>query len=62
MVKYYPEVISLSSIAMEYPKMGIMDPREVQRLADVEDRKRRGKRTPKKAKTKGDSRRTVKRR
>ncbi|KAF8196700.1 mitochondrial ribosomal subunit S27-domain-containing protein [Mycena galopus ATCC 62051] len=62
MVKYYPEVISLSSIAREYPKMGIVDPREVQRLADVEDRKRRGKGTPKKAKTKGDSRRTAKRR
>lgn len=33
--------------------MGIVDPKEQQRLADVEDRKRRGKGTPKKAKTKG---------
>jgi hypothetical protein len=33
--------------------MGIVDPVEVQRLADVEDKKRRGKGTPKKAKTKG---------
>ncbi|KAJ7880297.1 hypothetical protein B0H14DRAFT_2707303 [Mycena olivaceomarginata] len=60
MVKYYPEVISLSSIAREFPKMGIVDPVEVQRLADVEDKKRRGKGTPKKAKDQG--RRTAKRR
>ncbi|KAK7031358.1 mitochondrial 37S ribosomal protein S27 [Favolaschia claudopus] len=62
MVKYYPEVLNLSAIAREFPKMGIVDPKEAQRLADVEDRKRRGKGTPKKAKTKADSRRTAKKR
>jgi hypothetical protein len=53
MVNYYPPVIHLAAIAREFPKMGIVDPKEQQRLADVEDRKRRGKGTPKKAKTKG---------
>ncbi|KAJ7173812.1 mitochondrial ribosomal subunit S27-domain-containing protein [Mycena filopes] len=62
MVTYYPEVISLSKIAREFPEMGIVDAKEAQRLQDVEDRKRRGKGTPKKAKTKADSRRQAKKR
>ncbi|KAJ6581237.1 mitochondrial ribosomal subunit S27-domain-containing protein [Mycena capillaripes] len=62
MVNYYPQTIHLSQIAREFPKMGIIDPKEVQRKADVEDRKRRGKGTPKKAKTKADSRRAAKKR
>ncbi|KAF7370827.1 Mitochondrial 37S ribosomal protein S27 [Mycena sanguinolenta] len=62
MVKYYPEVVNVAAIAREFPKMGLVDPKEAQRLADVEDRKRRGKGAPKKAKNKEDSRRTAKRR
>ncbi|KAJ7035681.1 mitochondrial ribosomal subunit S27-domain-containing protein [Mycena alexandri] len=62
MATYYPKVISLSQIAREFPKMGIVDSKEAQRKQDVEDRKRRGKGTPKKAKTKADSRRQAKRR
>ncbi|KAJ7090584.1 mitochondrial ribosomal subunit S27-domain-containing protein [Mycena crocata] len=62
MVEYYPKTISLSEIARKFPELGIINEAEVQRLADVEDKKRRGKGTPKKAKTKGDSRRMAKKR
>ncbi|KAJ6504849.1 mitochondrial ribosomal subunit S27-domain-containing protein [Mycena vitilis] len=62
MVNYYPKIVVLSQIARQFPKMGIVDELEVQRLADVEDKKRRGKGTPKKAKTKADSRRQAKKR
>jgi len=62
MVNYYPKTINLAAIAREFPQMGIVDSREEQRLADVEDRKRRGKGAPKKAKSKADSRRAAKKR
>jgi small subunit ribosomal protein S33 len=53
MVKYYPEEIKLSTIARQYPELEIVDEVEEQRILDVEDRKKRGKGAPKKAKTKG---------
>ncbi|KAJ7089648.1 mitochondrial ribosomal subunit S27-domain-containing protein [Mycena belliarum] len=62
MAEYYPKTVNLSQIAREYPELGIVDEQEAQRMADVEDRKRRGKGTPKKAKKKADSRRAAKKR
>lgn len=53
MMEYYPKTISLNQIAKEFPGLGIVDEDEEQRLMDVEDKKRRGKGTPKKAKRKG---------
>lgn len=62
MMEYYPKTISLNQIAKEFPGLGIVDEDEEQRLMDVEDKKRRGKGTPKKAKRKEDSRRMAKKR
>ncbi|KAJ7453961.1 mitochondrial ribosomal subunit S27-domain-containing protein [Mycena galericulata] len=62
MVQYYPRTINLSQVARELPELGIVDENEQQRLMDVEDKKRRGKGTPKKAKKKEDSRRMAKKR
>jgi len=62
MVEYYPKIVNLSQIAREFPEMGIVNEYEEQRLMDVEDKKRRGKGTPKKAKRKEDSRRMAKKR
>jgi small subunit ribosomal protein S33 len=53
MVKYYPPVINLSQIARKYPELELVDELEEQRWQDVEDRKKRGKGAPKKAKSKG---------
>ena len=53
MVKYYPPEIRISSLARQYPELELVDEDEEQRLQDVEDKKRRGKGPPKKAKTKG---------
>lgn len=55
MVNYYPPTLSLSSIIREFPEMELVDAAERQRLQDVEDRKKRGKGAPKKAKSKGPS-------
>jgi len=57
MVKYYPEEINFAQIVREYPQLGLVDQVEKQRLEDIEDRKRRGKGAPKKAKTPAESRR-----
>ncbi|KAF8650033.1 hypothetical protein AX16_005450 [Volvariella volvacea WC 439] len=62
MVRYYPQEINLSKIARMYPELEIVDEVEEQRLQDVEDKKKRGKGAPKKAKTKADSRRTNRKR
>ncbi|KAM6500965.1 Mitochondrial ribosomal subunit S27 domain containing protein [Amanita muscaria] len=62
MVRYYPQEINLSQIARQYPELELVNEIEEQRLQDVEDRKKRGKGAPKKAKTKDESRRTSKRR
>ena len=53
MMNYYPPTLSLSSIIRQFPEMELVDATEQQRLQDVEDRKKRGKGAPKKAKSKG---------
>ena len=53
MLNYYPPTLSLASIIREFPGMELVDATEQQRLQDVEDRKKRGKGAPKKAKSKG---------
>ena len=58
MLNYYPPTLSLASIIREFPKMELVDTAEQQRLQDIEDRKKRGKGAPKKAKSKGLSSRS----
>jgi small subunit ribosomal protein S33 len=53
MVKYYPPEIRVATLARQYPELELVDEDEEQRLQDVEDKKKRGKGPPKKAKTKG---------
>lgn len=53
MMNYYPPTLSLSSIIRKYPELELVDAAEQQRLQDVEDKKKRGKGAPKKAKSKG---------
>ena len=53
MMNYYPPTFSLSSIIRQFPELELVDTVEQQRLQDVEDRKKRGKGAPKKAKSKG---------
>jgi small subunit ribosomal protein S33 len=53
MARYYPQELNLSQIARQYPELELVSEIEEQRLQDVEDRKKRGKGAPKKAKTKG---------
>ena len=53
MLNYYPPAFSLSSIIRQFPEMELVDAAEQQRLQDIEDRKKRGKGAPKKAKSKG---------
>lgn len=53
MVKYYPPEINITQLASQFPELELVDDKEIQRLQDVEDRKKRGKGAPKKAKTKG---------
>lgn len=62
MVKYYPPVANIAELARTYKNAGVVDFAEAQRLKDVEDKKRRGKGAPAKAKDKGQSRRTARRR
>ncbi|KAG6916904.1 hypothetical protein DXG01_004737 [Tephrocybe rancida] len=62
MVNYYPPVINISQLARQYPELELVDEDEEQRFQDVEDRKKRGKGAPKKAKTKADSRRNQRKR
>ena len=52
-MNYYPPTLSLSSIIRKYPELELVDAAEQQRLQDVEDKKKRGKGAPKKAKSKG---------
>ncbi|KAG6861787.1 hypothetical protein C0995_012291 [Termitomyces sp. Mi166 len=52
MVKYYPPVIDFARLARQYPELELVDEDEEQRLQDIEDKKKRGKGVPKKAKTK----------
>ncbi|KIK68294.1 hypothetical protein GYMLUDRAFT_68165 [Collybiopsis luxurians FD-317 M1] len=62
MMSYYPPTLNISRVAKMYPELEIEDEDEIQRLQDIEDRKRRGKGAPKKAKTKEDGRRNQRRR
>ncbi|KAJ8508178.1 hypothetical protein ONZ45_g9516 [Pleurotus djamor] len=59
MNEYYPVALNLSKIAREFPELEIVDPDEEQRLQDVEDKRKRGKGAPKKAKSKAESRRAT---
>lgn len=52
MVQYYPKEVSLAKLAAD-PRRDFINIDEEQRLRDVEDKKKRGKGAPKKAKTKG---------
>lgn len=52
MVNYYPEELTVTQLRRE-TGWRIDDQAELQRLQDVEDKKQRGKGTPKKAKSKG---------
>ena len=53
MVSYYPEAFNVNKIVKTYPELEMVDEEEEERLADVADRRKRGKGAPKKAKTKG---------
>ena len=53
MMNYYPPKLSLSSIIRQFPELELVDVAEQRRLQDVEDKKKRGKGAPKKAKSKG---------
>jgi len=62
MIKYYPEKMDFARIIRENPELELVNHVERQRLADVADRKKRGKGAPKKAKRAEDSRRGQKKR
>lgn len=53
MVEYYPRELNFAKIARKYPILELVNEAEEQRLLDVEERKKRGKGAPKKAKSKG---------
>ncbi|THV07956.1 hypothetical protein K435DRAFT_825260 [Dendrothele bispora CBS 962.96] len=62
MMDYYPVEMNLSKIARRYPELEVTDEDEEQRFQDIEDRKKRGKGAPKKARTKEEGRRSQRRR
>ncbi|KAH7928159.1 hypothetical protein BV22DRAFT_1005480 [Leucogyrophana mollusca] len=62
MVKYYPQEIDMAAMVRQWPELQLVNHAEEQRLRDVEDRKKRGKGAPKKAKRKEDSRRANRKR
>ncbi|KAI0045788.1 hypothetical protein FA95DRAFT_1607440 [Auriscalpium vulgare] len=62
MLKYYPLEASFAALNRANPEWKLIDQDEQQRLQDIEDRKKRGKGTPKKSTAKGDSRRTQRKR
>lgn len=53
MINYYPEELTVARFNRMSGDFKIQDWAEYQRLADVEEKKRRGKGVPKKAKTPG---------
>ncbi|OCH86186.1 hypothetical protein OBBRIDRAFT_821186 [Obba rivulosa] len=58
MLKYYPTELSVAKFnAFAQGEWTMIDADEIQREKDVEDKKKRGKGAPKKAKRKEDSRR-----
>jgi len=62
MMDYYPQQLSISAINKEFKGLDLIDEDEEQRLQDVEDKKKRGKGAPKKAKSAADSRRAQRKR
>ncbi|KAJ7623438.1 mitochondrial ribosomal subunit S27-domain-containing protein [Roridomyces roridus] len=60
--KYLRANLRGPAMMQQYPELGIVNEYEEQRVQDVEDKKRRGKGTPKKTKSKADSRRLAKKR
>ncbi|KJA21551.1 hypothetical protein HYPSUDRAFT_140495 [Hypholoma sublateritium FD-334 SS-4] len=62
MVGYYPESFDIPQIMRQNKWLEMVDEDEEERLMDIVDRKKRGKGTPKKAKTPEESRRLTKRR
>ena len=55
MLNYYPREVSIAKLNSWNPGWDLVDLKEQQRVQDVEAKKKRGKGTPKKAKTKGTS-------
>ena len=53
MVNYYPPTLNIAQLARQFPELQIQFEPEKERLADLEDRKRRGKGAPKKRSRKG---------
>lgn len=53
MLKYYPPETSIAQLRKGSPEWDAVDFDELERLADVEYRKKRGKGAPRKAKSKG---------
>lgn len=54
MINYYPLKLTIADFnRMAHGELKLRDPDEEQRLQDVEDRKKRGKGAPRKAKSKG---------
>ncbi|EIM82328.1 uncharacterized protein STEHIDRAFT_124492 [Stereum hirsutum FP-91666 SS1] len=62
MLEYYPEQPDIAALIRQFPDEGLRNTAEETRLQDIIDKKARGKGTPKKAKTKADSRRSAKKR
>ncbi|TFK45529.1 hypothetical protein OE88DRAFT_1669120 [Heliocybe sulcata] len=64
MMKYYPpyEQLSLAKLMKQYPEWDVVDEDEQIRLRDLDQRKKRGKGAPKKAKSMEDSRRSKRKR
>lgn len=55
MLEYYPEQPDIAALIRQFPDEGLRNTAEETRLQDIIDKKARGKGTPKKAKTKGES-------
>ncbi|ETW85077.1 hypothetical protein HETIRDRAFT_18624, partial [Heterobasidion irregulare TC 32-1] len=55
MLNYYPREVSIAQLNSWNPGWDLVDLKEQQRVQDVDAKKKRGKGTPKKAKTKGTS-------
>ena len=53
MISYYPDEFNINKIVKAHPELEMVDEEEEERLANVIERRRRGKGAPKKAKTKG---------
>ncbi|KAI0062153.1 hypothetical protein BV25DRAFT_1916427 [Artomyces pyxidatus] len=62
MMQYYPLEVDFAALNRANPGWNLIDRDEQQRLQDIEDRKKRGKGTPTKAKNKGEGRRAQRKR